>query len=1369
MSRNNKKILNSKALKDNLEQTRNIDIVIPENHLWLLTQSKNYWGIHKRTEEFFREFHHPYSNRKIVIELLNKILISDFWIYLESENLEKIFTLFFEMFHDLLQEELSNDLLKQLVFIYLNFFCKYFDKLENSSFLILDFIKLLDKNLSKRYFSYLSNIGYFIKCLKPAATQSRGNELVFNFMQKLAQKNIDFWHSTSNIETWYLEHEDRFVHDYQQEIKELGNIFFNDYQKQLDNATNWNELCESVFTFSDIIDAFRDKIDTFQEVTERFCYIFYLLHLPGMIYHRNYLLIDLNRTIKSISRELNEEKSIQSIDELFSLFTDFKDRHMSLILDSILTLGKEIINTKNEKLIHYYEDQVIKFGFVSGDVTYVSNNWTLRVNPNHVKNIRIWLEIIEYDPEMMQKLLSALIINLYVGGIFIFDTDLFQKDVTLLLNTHISPIYKRIKQLTRIFPVYFNEIGAEGVLREVTTQIDELSQRNDKLIHFLRKQTHTEGNNSHIQITYKIIQFWHDLDLERLIGVIPQGVVDTIDINGIWIQGVHKVINELCVSSKLELKDLMLQDIESIKKQLSTIQHDNQIDIKRVGLIIEIYQLLKEKYSFETNDITAILRRFNFINKKSIDHLESCLNKQEDIKSLVAIYAIISDLNKIIFDPAVSKGWENIYYKRHIAYGIPSMYGKYSEKKFEALGLTFHLEHIASAVVSRIISHINIEYFTVRTLKNIYLVIHLLREGLALGGIYDQEFDSNLEMFQYSLTTGGFTIHQYINIFKYMESNIKEIINKFFILPYNKLLKTVIPQHLEITEQISEDQRRLIIMQKSEVFYRTLLSSAFLVQTFDNFIGKILNNLRNMVSHLSNEEIHIIMNYDPDKIVSLLYSKTPTMDSQIFLGSKAFFLKKLYLWNYPVPPGFVLTTEVFKVLDLTFKISSLSKEVEYQIIQHIAKLERKTKLKFGDPEKPLLLSVRSGSTISMPGIMNTFLNVGMNDDITEKLSKQENFAWSSWDCYRRLIQSWGMAYGLDRDDFDQIMLNYKKKYNVSKKIDFKPEIMREIAYSYKKLLLDNNIKFASDPLTQLKKAIISVFHSWNTPRAKNYRDHMHIADEWGTAVIVQKMVFGNIHQDSGSGVLFTHNVQDNISGINLVGDFSFLSQGEDIVAGLVNPMPVSERQRLKYYQNAPISLETAFPKIYKKLVDISQEITETHGFGYQEIEFTFETSEPDDLYILQTRDMKLIDREEKEVFAVSSQEMKRVSSGIGIGNKVLNGTVVFDLEDLKILRKEHPDQKAVLVRPDTVPDDINIIFECEGLLTGRGGATSHAAVTAANLGKICIVNCDKMTVQEKEKKCIINENIFKAFDLIAIDGYNGIVYKGNYPVTIQES
>ncbi|MDD2387321.1 MAG: PEP/pyruvate-binding domain-containing protein [Bacteroidales bacterium] len=1363
------KIIDSKALKANLEQLGNVKIVIPDEHLWFLNLSKDYWGIYKRTEEFLLEFHHPYSNREDIVENLNKLAIGDFWVFKKSSEPDKAIDIILNVFDTLLGEDLSNVLLKQLVYNYLNFFSTNESEFVEDEILFKNYIDILDKHFKDKYFSYIGNIRYFLKIFNSAdkaTTNSNIRKFAFQFLHKLILKNISFWQETTDIEQWYKDKLSVMSDDYWETVRTLGKDFFHNYHENVIKTKTIQELCNNAFTFSDIIEAFRKKIDDFVKCTEQFCYIFYLLHLPGMVHHRDYLLLDLNNSIKKVAKEANEDQIIESIDELFTIFADFKHSHIGLILDSILTLSKEIINTKSNRLIHYLEIQMIKFGFVNPGISYLTDEWELKVNPNHIKNIRVWLEIIEYNPEMMKKLLSALIINLRIGGIFIFDTNLFQKDVTQLLNTTISPIYKQIKQLTRIFPVYFNEIGAEGVLRDVSTKIDEMSSRNDKLIHFLRKQIHTEGNNSHIQMTYRIITFWHDLKIDNLKKAVPQNVIDNIEIDGHWVQGVHEALTKVCCKNKLSLDAFL--SLENPEKLLDKIDHTNKDNLTRISLIIELYKLLVEKYSFETNNIIEIIKRHPFVSTEEILQLELLLEKEDNLEALSFIFTLMKKLNQIIFDPVYSEGWDNIYYKRHIAVGIPSMYGKYHEKKFEALGLTFRLERIASVLVGKIIKSLNTEYFTAKTLNHIFTVISLLREGLSLDGIYDQGFDSKLKMYQYSLKSGSFTINQYINLFEFMETGVREITNKYFIRPYEKLLEIIVPQYIKGKKVNNPLELKKIIIQKSEVFYRELLSSAFLIQSLDNFIGKVLTNLRKMSENLSIEEVHSIMTYNPELAFSPLYAETPVVDNQVYIGSKAYYLKSLYLLGYPVPPGFVITTEIFRRINFIPKLKSLSKEIDNFIKSHVLQLEKMAGLKFGDPQKPLLLSVRSGAAMSMPGAMNTFLNVGLNDEITETLSKQPNFGWTSWDCYRRLLQTWGMSFGINRNEFDQIMEDYKQKYNISQKLDFPNNIMRDMAYSYKQLLIDNNVTFESNPYLQLKQAILSVFRSWSTERAIVYREHLQIDEEWGTAVTVQQMVFGNIHLESGSGVFFTRDIQDNTPTMHVTGDFSFLSQGEDIVGGLINTLPMSERQRKKYYSKSPVSLESVFPDIYQRLKEISKELLEIHGFGHQEIEFTFETSDPKDLYILQTRDMLTNLQEEIMVFDVPREKMQKVGSGIGIGKGVLSGVIVFDHEDLIKLKKNHPDKKSILVRPDTVPDDIGIIIECDGLLTGKGGATSHAAVTASSLGKICIVNCVDLSVYEKEKKCDINGIVFNSFDGISIDGNNGNVFKGNYPIKIKE-
>jgi len=613
-------------------------------------------------------------------------------------------------------------------------------------------------------------------------------------------------------------------------------------------------------------------------------------------------------------------------------------------------------------------------------------------------------------------------------------------------------------------------------------------------------------------------------------------------------------------------------------------------------------------------------------------------------------------------------------------------------------------------------------------------------------------------------------MNQFVNLFQFIAQDIRSIINEYFLRNFDNPLKTIIMQqkrHLRMDEGHATGDQQLI-HKVSERFYREVLSSAFLLQHLDNFISTILHTLHTMVGNLSPEVLHNVMEYDPDLIISPIYQKTPEMDNQIFLGAKAYFLKKLYAHSFPVPPGFILTTELFRHRKAIIDHSELQKEVHCRLRQEIDKIEELTGKKLGDPANPLLLSIRAGATLSMPGAMNTFLNVGMNDEVAEGMSRRPKMGWTTWDCYRRLLQGVGMAKGISRDEFDRIINRFKERHGVAQKIQFSIAHMREITQSYKELLAEHGVKLEQDTFQQVIQAIRLALDSWDSDRAMAYRKHLQIADEWGTAVIVQEMVLGNRNNRSGTGVLFTHDPHEDKPGVHLFGDFTLFSQGEDVVSGLVHTLPISEKQRKGMTGNMRTSLEKDFPEIFKELLERSRQMIEEYGFVHQEIEFTFESPRKEDLYILQTRDHTPEQLEKICVFEVDKKVMKYLGSGIGIGGCALNGILVFNMEDLREYAVRFPGRKRILVKPDTVPDDIDMIFECDGLLTARGGATSHAAVTAVRLGKICVVNCKVLQVLESEKRCFIGGEEFHSGDEIAIDGRLGSIYRGNYPVAFAE-
>jgi len=1355
----------TRDLETSLAKPGEEDSGLTEEQKWFGELSKSKWGIYKRTQSFLAELNKEERNDQFVIESLHSICLEDLWFYNSLEESEKAFAVLTEVFEELFATVKKEKQKELLITTLLEFMDRLAALDDFPRSVVSRCFEIIRNDMKGHEILYVRNSGYFKTHLNRIAQFDDFTPIVIELTSQLIDKCIDYWDETTKAEEWFYSKRHLFHSIDVETIKEIGHPFFNHLREERKKAADWEKL-RSLMFYNDIANYFRGFINRFSSSLEAIYYLFYLLHLPGMSNLYDYLLYDISRNLRNVFNELDAEEITDFIDAVMAEFNNLKENHPRTVLDCTVTLGKEIIETKDKNIISYFIRSLIKLGFNHPGELVLNNDWQIQVNANHVKNIRAWLELIGQNPSAMWELIAALIVNLKLGGIFISDTDLFQKEVTKLLNSNIEPVYRDIKQLARIFPVYFRDIGAEGKLRKVTIAIDEMSMRKDRLIHFLRVQIHTESNNTHIQLSKKIIQYWYDGCKEPLKGSIPDDIYDELDVSSEWYQGVHQVLAELDEKFGLTPEQIMQQNTADLKKVLNDVSAGTNQDRSRVLYMFQIYSLLLEKYSLESEDIISLMKNYGFINIEDISLLKEKLESGCSEDAIKQIYKIMNHLKSIILDPKESKAFENISIKRHIAFGIRSMYGQYIEPKFEALGLMYRLERVVSKLMVKVLQPFNSEYITAKTLHEIYDVLVLFKDGLELDGIYNQGFNSHLDMFKYSLASPSFSLNQYINIFQLMAQDIRQIISEYFFDVFEMPLNIIIPQILaqrKVKIRDEEESRQLFQME-SEKFLRDNLSSAFLIQELDNFITGTINTLRGLIENYSNKFIENMLTYNPDFAFSFLSEKTEKVDNPVFLGAKAFTLKKLVSYGFPVPPGFVITTEAFRHKDTIIGHPYMRQDFDRMIENNIRKIELITGKKYGDPGNPLFFSVRSGSFISFPGAMKTFLNVGMNDEIAETLSRVSGFGWTVWDCYRRFLQSWGMAFGIDRDIFDQVILYHKERRGVELKIQFREEHMREIAYDYKKVLEDHNIKIISDPFEQLKHAIRSVWDSWSSDSSVSYRSHMQIADEWGTAVLVQKMVLGNLSPNSGTGVVFTSNPFNGYSGISLYGDFAICSQGEDVVAGLVNTLPISEYQRKKHYRDCSLSLESGFPKIYEALYRYAKKLIEQHGFVHQEIEFTFESENPESLAILQTRNQILRKQKSYSRFVKSPGEMKLAGHGMGVSSGVMSGLVAFDMEDIKRLRDQNPGAKIILVRPDTVPDDIPMIFACDGLITAKGGITSHAAVTAASLGKLCIVKCRGLVVRETEKVCIINGHVFLPGDSISIDGSLGNIYEGHYEI-----
>lgn len=507
-------------------------------------------------------------------------------------------------------------------------------------------------------------------------------------------------------------------------------------------------------------------------------------------------------------------------------------------------------------------------------------------------------------------------------------------------------------------------------------------------------------------------------------------------------------------------------------------------------------------------------------------------------------------------------------------------------------------------------------------------------------------------------------------------------------------------------------------------------------------------------------------------------------DQKDLLGGKGANLAEMCNLKLPVPPGFTVSTEACLNFYQTNK--EISDEIKEQVIAALKKTEKVTGKVFGDDKNPLLFSVRSGAKVSMPGMMDTVLNLGMNDKTVRAMAEQTSNPRFAWDSYRRFIQMFSnVVLGLNTSILESQLEDLKEARGYKSDTELDEEDLEELVDVYKSVLLEEYGKsFPQNPMDQLWAAIGAVFSSWNNNRAIKYREMNGFSHDWGTAVNVQSMVFGNTGDTSGTGVCFT---RDPSTGEKVFfGEYLVNAQGEDVVAGIRTPAPINETSKNDSNKNLK-TLEEVMPAAYKELVDIYQKL-EDHYKDMQDIEFTIENNK---LYILQTRNGKRTIRaglkiavdlvsegvidERTAITRIKPEDLDHLlhprldpeaekvllAKGLPASPGAASGQIVFDSD----IAQDWVDngKKVILLRQETSPEDIGGMNVAQGILTARGGMTSHAAVVARGMGKPCVAGCSELLISEATKTLKVAGKEFKEGDHITFDGTSGEVYEGVVP------
>ena len=511
-------------------------------------------------------------------------------------------------------------------------------------------------------------------------------------------------------------------------------------------------------------------------------------------------------------------------------------------------------------------------------------------------------------------------------------------------------------------------------------------------------------------------------------------------------------------------------------------------------------------------------------------------------------------------------------------------------------------------------------------------------------------------------------------------------------------------------------------------------------------------------------------------MTKFVYSfKDGNADMRNLLGGKGANLAEMTNLGLPIPQGFTVTTEA--CTDYYNNNKKISEDIESQIFEAMKELEKIQGKTFGDVNDPLLVSVRSGARASMPGMMDTILNLGLNDEAVEGFAAKTGNPRFAYDSYRRFIQMYSdVVMEVNKSFFEKIIDELKEEKGIQYDTEMTVDDLKELVKRFKAVYSDhmNGEEFPQDPREQLMGAVKAVFRSWDNPRAIVYRRMNDIPGDWGTAVNVQAMVFGNMGDTSGTGVAFTRNPSTGEKGI--YGEYLINAQGEDVVAGVRTPQPITK-------------LEEDMPEVFKEFMDIANRL-ENHYRDMQDMEFTIQEGK---LYFLQTRNGKrtahaaiqiacdLVDEgmitKEEAVLRIEAKSLDQLlhptfnaealKNGEVIGSALpaspgaAAGKVVFTAEDAKREGINGKGERVILVRLETTPEDIEGMVAAQGILTVRGGMTSHAAVVARGMGTCCVSGCGEIKINEEEKTFTLGGNTFKEGDYISLDGTTGKIYKGD--------
>ena len=789
----------SKALEANIAEFQ-FDVTIDEKYSTLQEVMSKYYGLMEGLNTFLKELSHPLKNWRFIVVEARKYALEYFHLLKNHPKGPQAARLLVNIFSETIESNAEVDAKADAIDNLILFLQKI---LKDSGSSREKFVPLVDDtfeqiyNLSDELFDLFVRSYYQINRLAnyylDSTPRSPQNFKAINsLLIKYFQRTYDYWLNEGDPLFWFMKDADGIApaDAFDEIFQNISHEQLRQWKIELDQIEQQMPLeSEEVLKrllrlpgFSQIVEEYRHIPRALLQKGDhnrrghhlKLLFLFHIMNVSGLSLIHEETLRDINQTLTWIISNENYRIIQNLIRKTFSILKERATAYPATALNCVLNMGKGVYKTDELDLVNFFIDSLIDFGFQAPMIEGVDNEWKIKVNSYHILNIRIWLELIELKPKWSYRLLSGLIIHLSLCGIFIRDIDLFPRDITRLLNSGIGPVYNLAKQLTRLFPTYFNDIGAEGRLRDISTRIDEVAHRRDILVHFLRKQSHVESSNRIIPFMQAIFKFWLTRDKECLTPFVPPSIYEQIDPEGPFVDGMNHIMTHLQAAGVTIPDDFLFLHDDKIKQQIYGISDVSDVDLERFEHAITLYKLLNLKYNLNYLELEGYISQLKTEALPDLNRLEVALVEPDSKKRLYMILDYLEKLKGIVLSDKPYEIREDIYKKRHITIDIPSMYGSYHEMKFDCLGLTLRLESMVNVLFEALIEDIDLNLITKATFYQIYSLLRLFDKALKLDGILSLEYERQLEFLAHSLEVKGFTQTQYLDIFKGFAQAVKK-------------------------------------------------------------------------------------------------------------------------------------------------------------------------------------------------------------------------------------------------------------------------------------------------------------------------------------------------------------------------------------------------------------------------------------------------------------------------------------------------------------------------------------------------------------------------------------------------------------------